>query len=130
MPAMEERKRKARKKYRDSPEGVEQHRDEEEERRARRRLERVGDRRLETGRAQLQMQPTTAQYARAAQENGDGPDKDQGKQVEWLLVAWPALLAEAELLLGTQAACPCCGRQGLVVRVVSLDEWRDEEAEP
>jgi hypothetical protein len=115
------------KKYRDSPEGREQHRDEESERRERQQLEPVGDRRLEPGHGQLQAVATAAPYARADEEDRDGADADQGERVEWVLVAWPGACAEAERLLGAQATCPWCGRRGVVARVVSLDDWREED---
>lgn len=124
--AKEESIRKARKKYRDSPEGREQHRDEESERRERQQLEPVGDRRLEPGHGQLQA-VATAPYARADEEDRDGADADQAERVEWVLVAWPGVLTPAERLLGAQATCPWCGRRGVIVRVVSLDDWREED---
>lgn len=123
--ATKERERKARKKYRASPEGQEQHNDEEAERRGRRQLERVGDRRPEPVQGQLQMVATTAPYALAVEEKRDGPGRDKGEPVEWVLVAWPGLLLDAEQMLGTRVGCPWCGRRGTVVRVVSLDDWRE-----
>ena len=44
--------------------------------------------------------------------------------VEWILVAWPELLDQARGRRGSEAICPFCGRQGRIVRVVSLDQWR------
>lgn len=126
-PAQREREQKARKTYRDSAEGIEQHRDEEEERRERRQLESVGDRRLDVAEGQLQAVSTAVPYTRTGEENRDEPDRERGEQVEWLLVAWPELLEEARGLLGTQVDCPGCGRRGVVVRVVSLDDWRPED---
>lgn len=129
-PAQKERERKARKTYRNSPEGIEQHRDEEEERRERRELEleRVGDRRLEVAEGQLQTVSTAAPYTRTGEENRDEPDdSERGEQVEWLLVAWPELLEQARGLLGTQVECPGCSRRGVVVRVVSRDDWRPKD---
>lgn len=124
--ATEERVKKARQTYRDSPEGQEQHRDEEIGRRERRRLERVGDRRLEPAHGELQIVATAAPCERAAEEKRDeGAGED--KQVEWLLVVWPGLLAEAEGWLGTVVACPGCCRKGIVSRVLGLDEWREED---
>jgi len=121
-----DREQKARKKYRDSPEGREQHRDEEIERRDRRRLERVGDRRLEPAHGELQIVSAAAPCERAVEEKRDEePGKD--KQVEWLLVVWPSLLAEAASWLGTEVACPGCARTGIVRRVVGLDAWREED---
>jgi len=125
--ATKEREQKARKKYSASPEGKEQHADEEAERRGRRQLERVGDRRLEVAQGQVQMVATTAPYALAVEEKRDEPGRDKGEPVEWVLVAWPGLLLDAEQMLGTQVGCPWCGRRGTVVRVVSLDDWREED---
>ena len=124
--ATEEREQRARKKYRESPEGREQHRDEEVERRERRRLERVGDRRLEPAHGELQIVPTAAPCERAVEEKRD-EEPVEDKQVEWLIVVWPSLLAEAEAWLGTEVACPGCGRRGIVGRVVGLDVWREED---
>lgn len=125
--ATEERERRARKKYRDSPEGREQHRDEEAERRERHRGERVGDRRLNGEKGELQIVAAAAPCARAVEEECDGPRGEMGEGVEWLLVAWPGLLTQAEQWLGTHLGCPWCGRQGTVVRVVGLEEWRGED---
>jgi hypothetical protein len=125
--AREDRERRAHKKYRESPEGIEQHRDEEAERRERRQLERVGDRRCESEQGQLQTVATTAPYARGVEEKCDAPRREQDERVEWLVVAWPGLLIRAAELLGRQVACPCCGRRGPVVRVVELDDWRAED---
>lgn len=125
--ATEDRERRARKKYRGSPEGVEQHRDEEADRRERRQLERVGDRRTEPEKGQLQTVTTTAPYVRSVEEKRDAPRRDGGERMEWILVAWPGLLIHAAQLLDTQVACPCCGRRGTVVQVVELDEWRAED---
>lgn len=44
--------------------------------------------------------------------------------LEWVLVAWPELLAAAQGRQGSEATCPFCGRQGRVAQVVSVDEWR------
>ena len=124
--ATEERVQKARQKYRDSPEGREQHRDEESERRQRHRLDRVGDRRLEPAHGELQIVATTAPFKRALKERDAKPDKSDG-QLEWLLVVWPSLLTEAEGWLGLELACPVCGRKGIVGRVAGLDDWRGED---
>lgn len=43
--------------------------------------------------------------------------------VQWLLVAWPGLLAAAIRLMGTQLSCPCCGRSGPVVRAIDAAAW-------
>lgn len=125
--AKQERERRARKKYRDCPEGREQHRDEEADRRERRQLERVGDRRTELEKSQLQRVATTAPFERGVEEKRDAPRRDVGEWVEWILVAWPGLLTHAAQLLDTQVGCPCCGRRGTVVRVVELDDWREED---
>jgi len=126
--AKEDRERRARKKYRESPDGIEQHRDEEAERRERRQLERVGDRRTELERGQLQRLATTAPYERGVEEKRDVPRRDGGESMEWILVAWPGLLARAAELLDTQVECPCCGRRGTVVRVVELDDWHEDKS--
>lgn len=126
-PAQKERERRARKRYRDSPEGHEQHSDEQQRWRERQR-ERVGDRRLEVDEGQVEM-VNAAPYERAEEEPGDEPTQPQPTvgQREWLLVAWPELLGVASTLLGATVACPCCGRRGVVVRVVSLGEWGEED---
>lgn len=126
-PAKKERARKANKKYRGSPEGLEQHRDEQARWRERQQLERVGDRRLEPEEGQLQMLPTTAAYTRVGEEICDAPVSAEAEKSEWLLVAWPELLAAATWWVGSQVSCPGCGRRGVVVRVVSLDDWREED---
>lgn len=123
-PAQKDRERKARKAYRESPEGIEQHRDEEAERRER---ERVGDRRLEVTEGQLQVASAVAPYTRTGEENRDEPGRGRGEQVEWLVVAWPGLLEGASGLLGTEVECPGCSRRGFVVRVLSLDDWCPED---
>ena len=125
--AKEDRERRARKKYRDSPDGIEQHRDEEAERRGRRQLERVGDRRPKLVSGQLQRLATTAPYERGVEEKRDAQRRDGGESVQWNVVAWPGLLTHAAQLLDTQVGCPCCGRRGTVVRVVGLDDWREED---
>jgi len=109
--------RKARKKYRRSPEGREQHRDEEAERRELRRAQRVGDHRCEAQEGPLQV---AAEQIVA--EADDAPRRTE--EVDWLLVVWPGLLAMAERLLGERVACPFCGCTGRVARVVELDAWR------
>lgn len=124
-PAKKERERKARLTYRNSVEGLEQHSDEEDARRKRRQLERVGDRRLESAHDELQIVSAAAPYALAVEEIRDEPSEDV--ELEWLIVAWPGLLAETEKWLGTRVACPWCGREGTVVRVVGLDVWHAED---
>jgi hypothetical protein len=125
--AKEVRERKARKKYRASPEGQEQHRDEEAERRERHRQEAVGDRRLGPASCEVQRVASASPYAHAVEEGRGEPGEDEGERVEWVLVAWPGVLAAAGALLGAEVECPGCGRRGPVVRVVSLAEWRGEE---
>ena len=122
--ARQERERKARRKYRESADGRDQHRDEEAERRERRRLERVGDRRCALGEGQLQTPAATAARQSAVEERGDGPGQTEGEGVEWVLVTWPRLRASAERLLGEPVACSCCGRRGTVVQVVDVGRWR------
>lgn len=122
-PARKERERKARQAYRASPEGIEQHRDEEEKRRERRRVERVGDRRRPEQLGQLQVRTTAAAFV-SAEEPSHAPSGVDGSRVlEWSLVVWPGLLEAARLLLGTEVACPFCGREGRVVRVFELLDW-------
>ena len=87
----------------------------------------MGDRRLDAAHSQIQAAPTAALYARAGEENRDVPANTKAEQVQWLLVAWPELLEEATALLGAQVGCPGCGRRGVVVRVVSLDDWHEED---
>lgn len=113
-----ERARKARKKYRSSPCGREQHRDEEAERRERRRAERVGDRRCQAEQAPVQVVAEEVAVA----ESDDAPQRVD--EVEWLLVVWPGLLAIAERWLGEHVACPFCGHRGRVGRVVGWEDWR------
>jgi hypothetical protein len=115
--AQREREQRARRKYRASPWGQEQHRDEEEERRQRQRG--VGDRRCEGERGQVLTRATTAAYVAKAEEK-----RNARRELEWVLVAWPGLETAAVRMLGTTAACPCCGRWGEVVEVLELDEWR------
>lgn len=117
--ARREREQRARKKYRASPCGQEQHRDEEGQRRQRQRLESVGDRRCEGEEGQVLTHATTAAYQVAVEEK-----RDARSELEWVLVVWPGLLAVAEQLQGTKVACPCCGREGCVVEVLDVDEWR------
>ena len=112
------RARRARKKYRLSPEGRAQHRDEEAERRERRHAERVGDRRCPDERVSVQV--VAAQVTVA--EPADAPQRID--EVEWLLVVWPGLLAIAERWLGVRVACPVCGHHGRVARVIAWESWR------
>lgn len=123
-PAAKERVQRAQKTYRDSTEGREQHRDEEADRRER-RLVRVGDRRLEAKHGELQIVFAAAPYALAVEEICDAPSEDI--ELEWLIVVWPGLLAEAAGWLGARVECPWCGRKGTAVRVVGLDVWLAED---
>jgi hypothetical protein len=127
-PAQKERERKARKNYRSSPEGREQHNDEQERWRERQR-ERVGDRRLEADEGRVEMLGNAAPYERAEEEPGDEPIQAQPtvEPLEWVLVAWPELLAAANRQLGFSVACSGCGRRGVVVRVVPLADWDEED---
>ena len=118
--------RKAQRRYRDSPEGREQHRDEEIKRRERHRLARVGDRRPGIESGELQIATTAAPSERAVEEERD-VERGRDKRVEWLLVVWPGLLAEAQNWLGAELACRCCGRRGIVRQVLELDDWCHED---
>ena len=75
-------------------------------------------------------EPALAAYPAAAKAGEIGPAPSGSKMapkvatVEWVVVAWPGLLVAARKRLGTEATCPFCGRRGLIVRVVSIDEWR------
>lgn len=120
--AKKERERRAGKKYRSSPEGQEQHRDEERQRRE--RLRSVGDRRCGRDEGQVQTRATTAAYQAAVEEK-----RDARGELEWVLVAWPGLRAVAEQMLGAAVVCPCCRRHGHVVEVLEVDEWRRRRRE-
>lgn len=128
--AAREREQKAhRRYYRETPEGRRQHHDEEHERRKRRCLERKGatlggrDRRCAPVQGRLEMLATAAHQA--AQEPRRVPLSHRAP-VEWLLVAWPGLLAAARRQLGAKEACTLCGRQGWVRRVVPLEVYRQQ----
>jgi hypothetical protein len=112
-----EREQRARRAYRRSDEGREQHRD--EERRRRERLRGVGDRRCAPEQGGVETRATTAAYQAAVEEPADARDT-----LEWVLVAWPEVLAAAERMLGEQLGCPCCWRRGRVTEVLELAEWR------
>jgi hypothetical protein len=58
-----------------------------------------------------------------ASEPSHTPDHEP-PSVEWTLVAWPGLLAEARRLLGTEVGCPHCGRRGIVKCVLAVAQWR------
>lgn len=123
-PAAKKRIERAQSKYRKSAEGREQHRDEEAERRERQRGRgRVGDRRLEAEGGQLQGPSTAAPMRSVAEESQDESSSPEAKPIEWVVVAWPEVLEEAKGLLGTEVGCPGCGRRGVVVAVVSRDDW-------
>ena len=121
------RVRRARGRYRHSPEGRKQHHDEEHKRRKRRREERrqqrMGgrDRRCSEEEGGIQV-PVTA--ARPATEKPKRRCIAKRAQVEWILVAWSGLLAAAQNMLNTQRTCPRCQCSGPVVRVVAEADWR------
>jgi hypothetical protein len=122
-PARKERQRKARATYRKSDEGIEQHRAEEAARRAelqKQKSERVGDRRCPEDEASVEGASAEGGEP-AAEEPDDAPVRDDG---EWVLVAWPGLLAAAIRLQGKRVACSICARVGVVVEVVELAVWR------
>jgi len=121
--ARREREQKARRTYRKSPEGQEQHRDEELDRRQR-QLGRVGDRRCAPERGRVQTRAMTAAYQVVVEEKSDAR-----RELEWVLVAWPGLRAAAEQMLGAYVVCPCCGREGRVTEVLELDEWHRRRRE-
>lgn len=145
--ARDESVRQARAKYsaRDSDEGLKAHRIEEADRRTRRAAERVGDHRCDLESGDLKLPPSTAPHAATevsdaslvcpvspptlgAFEQARPPDEPRPSApmagLEWVLVAWPELLAAAQGRQGSEATCPFCGRQGRVAQVVSVDEWR------
>jgi hypothetical protein len=118
--ARREREQRARRGYRKSKEGREQHRDEESRRRE--RLRGVGDRRCAPEQGHVETRAMTAAYEAAVEEPVDARD-----DLQWVLVAWPEVLAAAERLLGAQLVCPCCWRWGRVTEVLELAEWRRRE---
>ena len=126
--AREEIERAARAKYnaRDSPEGLAWHALEEQDRRVRQAKARVGDRRCSEATGELQVQASAAKQA--AEEACDEPTKPAARAsiVEWILVVSADLLPEASRRVGTEAICPFCGRQGRIVRAVSVEQWRRE----
>jgi hypothetical protein len=101
------RHRRARKKYRQTPEGREQHRAEEQRRRA--RGQGVGDRFVQA--------PATAAKV-AEMESAIEPDR-RGL-VRWRVMVTAALAAVAESwrASGEVVTCVDCGRRGRVVEVV------------
>lgn len=116
--------------YRGTPEGRKQHHDEEHVRRRRRSAERRaleergGDRRLGVVEDELQVGPRTV-GGPSVEEPGREVLEVEPEQtrVEWVLVAWPGLLAAAGLRVGTEVSCAACGRTGRIRRVVSHEEW-------
>ena len=105
------RHERARKKYRQSPEGREQHRDEERRRRARGRG--VGDRfvpsRTATARvADMESTPSTATRS------------GRTRLAHWRVMVTAALaeVAESWRASGKVVACVDCGRRGRIVEVV------------
>jgi hypothetical protein len=152
--ACRERGRRAHKTYYGSVDGRRQHHREEHERRKRRRREarRQGfeggrDRRCTGLEGRLQVISAASRVAaeepsdeeRAGERQGveetsavdawtpgkahRGASREVGS-VEWTVVAWPGFLAAARRVLGTEVACPFCGRRGVVRRVLALDQWR------
>jgi hypothetical protein len=117
-----ERKRRARREYRESDEGRAQHSDEESRRRE--RLRGVGDRRCAPEQGHVETRATAAYEAAVEEQPVDARDN-----LEWVLVAWPEVLAAAEQLLGARLACPCCGRRGRVTEVLELAKWRRRRLE-
>lgn len=123
---------------RGSDEGQQVHRAEEADRRARRSAETVGDHRCHEKSGELRVRPSTAPHAVA--ETIDAPlinpvvpviepselrgVAPASERLEWILVAWPELLEAASRRRSTEASCPFCGRQGRIVEVISVDQWR------
>jgi len=129
-PAQKARERKARQHYRNSPEGRAQHCDEQARWRERQQQrERVGDRRSGANEGRLEIPSTVTLCARLPKETVDDPANAPRavQQLEWLLVAWPELLVAAAQFLGSVLVCPGCERRGVVVRVVSLSDWNEED---
>ena len=124
--AREESVRQAHANYndRESPEGMEAHRLEEKDRRDRRARERVGDHRCPEEIGELQVPALAATQAAAEVRDVTPKRAARAAVVEWILVAWPEALEEAQRRLGTEATCPFCGRRGRIVRVVSIEQWR------
>ena len=137
-------------KYNDrtSEEGLEVHRLEEAGRRARRAADFVGDHRCPEELGQLRVPPSTGAHAVAETINAAAPARPvtplvealeaepalfnpddevreaPGAPLEWVLVAWPEVLAVASRRQGTEARCPYCGRRGRIVEVTSIERWR------
>ena len=109
---------------RESPEGREIHRLEEKERRDRQAGARVGDQRCSEETGELEVPASVANQSAAEARDAKPERAARAAVVEWILVATPELLEQAQERLGTEATCPFCGRRGRIVRVVSLDQWR------
>lgn len=121
--------RKAQVRYNDraSDEGREAHRLEEADRRARRSENAVGDHRCHDNSGELRALPSTAPHAVAETLDAASVppvEEKRAERVAWVLVAWPEMLASARRREGTYARCPFCGRQGRVVEVISVEQWR------
>ena len=120
--ARQESRRAARQRYRRSPEGREQHRDEEQRRRDRRRS--VGD--------QL-VQPAVgdARVAVVAEAEGIAARRVTAGLARWRVGVGAELAAVAETLRASRAvlACACCGRRGRIVAISVRGEspWRAAE---
>lgn len=131
---------------RDSNEGLEAHRLEEAERRARHSARSVGDHRCHEKTGELRVRPSTAPHAvvetidaspaspvppppvEALELQACTPAKELREvpepQLAWVLVAWSGLLETASRRQGTEASCPFCGRQGRIVEVISVEQWQ------
>ena len=130
--------RQAQAKYndRDSDEGREIHRLEEADRRERHGAMPVGDHRCPANSGRLRVAPSTAPHVVAetsdaatsispvAPSSVEAFELQPEVRPEWTLVASPSLLAAASRRLGDEASCPFCGRQGRIVEVVSVEQWR------
>jgi hypothetical protein len=101
--------------------------------------ESVGDHRCQEKLGELGVRPSTAPHAvtetiDAALSNRVSPPVIEAPELcsgaptpdrlEWILVAWPSLLEAASRRKGAEATCPFCGRQGRIVEVISIDQWR------
>lgn len=119
--ARRDRERLARRAYRDSDEGRDQHRDEESRRRD--RLRSMGDRRCGTEQDSVEVPVSTVAHPAVEERCDDDP------QLEWVLVAWPEVLSAAEGLAGLEVRCGCCGRTGRVIEVLVRGSWRRRRQE-
>lgn len=117
--ARQESRRQAHRRYRHSPEGRAQHRDEEQRRRDRRR---VGDQLVQVAAAAARVA-----IVEAAQD-GVAPRRVMAGLTRWRVVVGAALVAVAESLRAhrTVVTCAGCGRRGHVVAIVVRGEspWR------